>query len=222
MKKTRLFLIMAAMSIIVMATISVFSGCNRKICTHIQNENKNLIDNQGKQLAKKWTEKEGIIHLFVTSNGMTGEQWVNRLTSQGVDIDEDDFKSFLLSKDFKPTNGVTYKIAILRSELFYNDENRTTINIREEANKHKFSTPNIEVACLIRDKFSNKELEDMELWSIVVMHEPIKDSQGDPLLLNVSRAGNSCLLYSIYGKLDRLWLRSGIGFAFVAGKACCL
>jgi len=163
-------------------------------------------------IKSKWIEKDSVIRFSVTSDGTTGEEWIARLESKGFRVG-DYAKSVLRSKSFKPTNGVTYEIAVLKGEIF-SDNERITKNIRKEAKNRKLSAPNAEVACLIREKFSDKELEAMGLYWIVAMHEPIKDSDGDPLLLNANRYDNGSWLGAYYGNPDDKWYRSN-GFAFV-------
>ena len=125
-------------------------------------------------------------------------------------------KSVLRSKSFKPTTGVTYEIAVLKGELF-SDNERITKNISKYAKNRKLTTPNAEVACLIREKFSDKELEAMGLYWIVAMHEPIKDSDGDPSLLCTNRYDYRSWLGTGYGNPDDEWYRS-VGFAFVVSQ----
>ncbi len=163
----------------------------------------------------KWTEKDGVIRFSVTSDGTTGEQWIARLESKGFRV-SDYAKSILRSKSFKPTSGVTTEIAVLKREIF-SDNDRITKNIRKEAKNRKLSTPNAEIACLIREKFSDKELEAMGLYWIVAMHEPIKDSDGDPLLLSVDRGDGGSWLSAYYGSPGYEWDRSS-GFAFVVSQ----
>jgi len=163
----------------------------------------------------KWTEKDGVISFSVTSDGTTGEEWISHLESKGFRV-SDYAKSVLRSKSFKPTSGITYEIAVLKGELF-SDNERITKNIRKEAKNRKFSTPNAEVACLIREKLSDKELEAMGLYWIVAMHEPIKDSDGDPALLSANRNDDGSWLDTGYGNPDDEWDR-GNGFAFVVSQ----
>lgn len=160
----------------------------------------------------KWTEKDGVIRFSVTSDGTTGEQWIARLESKGFIVSNYP-KSILRSKSFKSTSGVTTEIAVLKGEIF-SDNDLITKNIRKEAKNRKLSTPNAEVACLIREKFSDKELEAMGLYWIVAMHEPIKDSDGDPGLLNVYRGDDGSRLSACYVSPGGGWDRGG-GFAFV-------
>ncbi|MFH1956553.1 MAG: hypothetical protein ABIJ28_02825 [Patescibacteria group bacterium] len=161
----------------------------------------------------EWREESGVIYFSVTSDGTSGQDWIKRLESNGFQV-SDWAKSILHSLDFKPTSGVTTEIAILKGSLF-SDSNRTTRNIYAEADRRNLTKPNAEVGCLIREKFSDKEIKAMGLWWIVVMHEPIKDSDGDPALLHVYRSAR--WLYASYGNPDSRW-DPGNGFAFVVSQ----
>src|SRR3989344_746561 len=145
---------------------------------------------------RNWREENGVIYLSVTSNGMSGEQWIEHLEKLGFGL-SDYTKSVLRSLDFKPTKGVTYEIAILKDMLF-GDNDRITSNIRDLATRRKLIKPNAEVACLIRENFSDEDIEAMGLWGIVTMHEPIKDSDGVPFLLYSYRGGGGRWLGACY------------------------
>ncbi len=166
-------------------------------------------------IKSKWTEKDGVIRFSVTSDGTTGEEWISRLESKSFHVSHY-AKTVLNSKSFKPTSGITYEVAVLKGEIF-SDNNRITKNIRKEAKNRKLSTPNAEVACLIREKISDKELEAMGLSWIVAMHEPIKDSVGDPRLFSASRYDGGSWLYADYDDPGSRWDRGG-GFAFVVSQ----
>ena len=163
----------------------------------------------------KWTEKDNVIRFSVTSDGTTGGEWITRLESKGFRIGSY-AESILHSKSFKLTSGITYEVAVLKGKYF-SDSNRITKTIRKEAKNLKFSTPNTEVAPLIREKFSDKELKAMGLYWIVAMHEPIEDSDGDPLLLSADRFDDSSWLNANYDDPDNKWNRSD-GFAFVVSQ----
>lgn len=167
------------------------------------------------EVPKPWREENGVIYFSVISDGTTGENWITRLEGKGFRV-SDYAKSVLRSTDFKPTNGVKYEVAVLKGELF-KDSNRITSKIREEADKRKLAKPNAEIACLIREKSTDKEIEKMGLWWIVAMHEPIKDSGSNPRLLCARRydGGRWHDVYCVrpaYG-----WPRE-YGFAFVVSQ----
>ncbi len=164
---------------------------------------------------RSWREEDGVIYFSVTSDGTTGEDWIKRLESNGFRVG-DYAKQVLRSPDFKPTNGVTTEVAVLKGMLF-EDNNRITKKIRAEAGKRKLQKPNAELACLIREKFTDKEIEAMDLIWIVAMHEPINDSGGDLFLLDAGRGGDGRWLGACYGRPDNEWRRD-YGFAFAVSQ----
>jgi hypothetical protein len=164
---------------------------------------------------RSWREEDGVIYFSVTSDGTTGKDWITRLESKGFRVG-DYAKQVLGSPDFKPTNGVTTEVAVLKGMLF-EDNDRITKKIRAEADKRKLSKPNAELACLIREKFTDKEIEQMGLWYIVAMHEPINDSDGVPRLLYAGRSVGDRWLGACSGRPDFWWIR-GNGFAFAVSQ----
>ena len=164
---------------------------------------------------RSWREEDGVIYFSVTSDGTTGEDWIKRLEGNGFRVG-DYAKQVLRSPDFKPTSGVTTEVAVLKGMLF-KDNDRITKKIRAEADKRKLSNPNAELACLIREKFTDKEIEAMGLWYIVVMHEPINDSDGDPSLLLASRDDDGRRLGAYCDRPDYRWDRD-YGFAFAVSQ----
>jgi len=162
-----------------------------------------------------WREHDGVIYLTVTSDGTTGPEWIDRLIKKGRRVGAY-AESVLRSVDFKPTTGVTYEIAILKGMLF-NDNDRVTKNIRAEAETRKLTVPNTEVACLIRENFSDEEIEAMGLLWITTMHEPIKDSDGVSRLLSARRRDGGSWLDASYDDPGSGWRRKG-GFVFVVSQ----
>lgn len=161
---------------------------------------------------KKWREQDGVIYFSVTSDGTTGEEWIVRLEKKGFKVSQE-AKKVLCSDDFKSSSGVTTEIAVLKSNLWY-DHERTTRVVRNKASGFGLVTPNGEVACLIREAFSDKDIEDMGLWRIVIMHEPIMSS--DNFILLLLCVGKSWLK-SFYGDLS-IWWQHGNGFAFALSQ----
>ncbi len=161
---------------------------------------------------RSWREEDGVIYFSVTSDGTTGEDWIKRLEDNGCCVD-DYARQVLRSPDFKPTNGVTTEVAVLKGMLF-EENDRITSKIRAEADKRKLSKPNAELACLIREKFTDKEIEAMGLLYIVAMHEPINDSGGVPRLLRVHRINDGRCLDASKSDGPEGGFGRGNGFAF--------
>lgn len=167
------------------------------------------------QPVRRWREQDGVIYFTVTSDGTTGPQWIERLEKRGFRLSKY-AKDVLKSEDFKPTNRVKTDIAVLKGELF-SDEDRVTSKIRENAEGRKLTKSNAELGCLIRDTFTDEEIEAMGLTWIVVMHEPIKDSDGVLRLLSASRYVDGPCLYSSYDEPARRW-SCEYGFAFTVSQ----
>src|SRR3989338_997685 len=143
---------------------------------------------------RSWREEDGVIYFSVTSDGTTGEDWIKRLEGNGFRVG-DYAKQVLRSPSFKPTKGVVTEVAVLKGMLF-EDNDRIMKKIRAEADKRKLGKPEPELACLIREKFTDKEIEAMGLIWIVAMHEPINDSDGVPVLLYADRYGDGRWLHA--------------------------
>ncbi len=159
----------------------------------------------------EWTvDDEGDIHFIITSNGMTYEQWEQHLERRGWRIGKY-ARQMLRRASEVPTNGVTYNIVVRPGKSVSGD--RITKKIRAAADKKGWLKPHWEVSCLIRDTFTDEQLEAMGLWYIVTMHEPIEDSEGDPFLLSSSRRDGGRWLSAGYDKPGVYWDGDG-GFAF--------
>ena len=163
-----------------------------------------------------WRQKDGVLYFSVTSDGTTGGDWITRLENKRFRVD-DDAKQVLRSPDFKPTRGVTTDVAVLKRLLFMEDE-LTIGRIRAEAYRRKLIKTNAEVACLTREKFTDRELQDMVLRYITFIHEPISNSYGDPRLLTVPIEIGGCLLTQDGGP-DKRWYRDFGGFAFAVSQS---
>jgi hypothetical protein len=170
--------------------------------------------------APNWREENGVIYFSVTALGITGKNWITRLEDNDCYVGKY-AKQLLRCPDFKPTKaGTLIEVAVLKGTLF-EDNDRITKKIRAEGALRKLGTPEPELACLIRLKFTDKEIGAMGLWWIVTMHEPIEDRNGDPSLLSADSYGPNCWLEAYYGRPDDWWDRS-LGFAFRRDSSECV
>jgi len=164
---------------------------------------------------KQWYEKNGMIRFTVISDGTTGEQWIARLESKGFKLSKW-AKELLLSEDFKATTGTIYDIAVINGGSF-TDKDRVSGTIVREAMGHKFIKLSPEAACLIREKFSDEEMEKMGFNWMVFMHKPIMDSAGDPNLLGTFHSEKNYLGALPAG--NGMGWNKGIGFVFEYPRA---
>ncbi len=163
------------------------------------------------QPAKKWQEKDGVITFTVTSDGTTGPEWIKRLKKDGFQV-SDYAEQVLNSKRFHETDGVTTEVSVLKGKLFFDDD-RITSKIRAEAKSRGLTEPSPEVACLTRERFTDKELEEMGLWSMVTMHEPIIGVDGAPSLLSADCDDDGSWLGTCHDEPES-WCDPNRGFAF--------
>ncbi len=165
-------------------------------------------------MANKFEERDNVIYFSVTPDGTTGEEWIKRLKDKGSSIG-DDGEGILRSQEFRVTSGSTTQVAILRGAL-WNDGFRSVGRIRKEALYRGLITPNAEIACLIREKFTDAEIGEMGLWSILTMHEPIGGFNGIPSLLGATNRGTQRLDAWFNNPMDE-W-RASFSFAFVVSQ----
>lgn len=162
---------------------------------------------------QRWEEVNGVICFTVTSHGTTGPEWLKRSPTPNFRQIDGWCEDILDSPEFKATSGVTYEVAVLTGRLF-SDHARKLRKVRTDARRRNFGTPNAEVACLIREAFSDEELEAMGFRDIVVMHKSIKDREHDKMLLCVSSREEGGLL-SVHEDDSLFTFERDTGFAFL-------
>lgn len=163
----------------------------------------------------RWREVDGVIYLTVKLDKPTsGSTWVQSRLRMSENRAGEFAKSVLFSKPFKSSSKGTFEVAVLR-RLIFADGTRSTANVRAMAERLNLRVPKPDLACLIREQFSDAELEAMGLGMIVVMHQPINDFERDPSLLTSSRLNGGNWLLAYKGYSDITW-SPGTGFAFLA------
>jgi hypothetical protein len=164
------------------------------------------------ETGSEWTvDDEGNIHFTLISNGFTGKRWKKHLERRGFQL-SDWARDVLLYASEAPTNGVAYHI-VVRPSIKVASCDRVPKKIRAHAADKGWKAPHWEVACLIRDTFTDEHLEKMGLWWIETMHEPNTNS-GVPKLLQSYRDDDGPYLYASYVMPDDEYDDGG-GFAFV-------
>ena len=126
-----------------------------------------------------WESKGELIYITLPpSEGVTGPQWIERLENQDKQL-SDDAKAVLNSKDFKPTApGFVHRIVALKATFWKRDSDRTTKVIQAEGVLRKWLELHPEAVCIIRECFSDKQLEKMDIFWIAGIHKPIEVDGG--------------------------------------------
>ena len=165
-----------------------------------------------KKSSPKWTvNPDGAITLTLESDGTTGEQWIPKLKAAGKRI-SDYTKQVLLSDAFKPTKDVIYQITIMPGG-FFSGQKRETSNIRAQAKQYGLGIPPLETACLLRLFLADEEIKQLGLLVLVVMSDPVENSDGNLDLLSVSSSSEGEWLDVCWGFPDCRWAGS-YGFVF--------
>ncbi|MEX2436712.1 MAG: hypothetical protein WD471_00935 [Candidatus Paceibacterota bacterium] len=151
----------------------------------------------------------------VTSNGKTGQQWIETLEKESFNV-SDWAKNILQKDDFnnQVTEDVTYHPVLIKGDEF-SDKERITKNIRAEAKRRGYITPPPELAPILRQSVSDEDIKNLDLNWLVVMHEPIIGFDGDPNLLDLDRVDGGHWLRARWGDPGARWVR-GFGFVFLA------
>jgi len=165
----------------------------------------------------KWTEKKRDTRFFLTSDGTSGKRWVSCLKNKNCRFG-DFAESVLRSKSFKPTNGITYEIAVIGANLFGNINLSDQI-INDEAKNRGYMVPNPEISCLIREKLSDDKIKEMGFERIVIMHEPIMDCSGTLAHLGTFNYDNGpWLIVNHNFHHFHFQANKSIGFAYVVSQ----
>lgn len=173
------------------------------------------------ELKAKLTLENGRLHFTVVGTSLESKLWPKRLKSGGHELSK--WSADILSKpDYDAKHrleaGESYKLALVLGTEFAADAARSTTDVKAFA-RGAFGDQSVdglkgELALLIREKFTNAELELIGLLYIVVLHEPIVDSEGFPYVLNSRRRAGS-FVDAGYDNPDVRWLVNG-AFAFPA------
>ncbi len=106
--------------------------------------------------------------------------------------------------------GQEYKVALVPHSEIKRDSDRTTRNLREWGRKnYGYGKPLAGLTPRIRERLSDKQLEELGLLYVVVLHDPIVDSDGDPRVLDAGRRGGGRWLGTCWARPDDQWYVGG-------------
>ena len=153
-------------------------------------------------------------HIVFTFTGLdlTGAQEIERLEASGYRVGNyakqcfTSAKSDGYDKNHRLVAGQQYKIALMPNKEIERDSDRTTANLRKRGMEHYgYGKPLAGIVPRYREKVSDKQMKDMGVGYIVSLHDPIKDSGGDPSVLSSNRRVVGSWVYALWGKPDSQW-----------------
>lgn len=160
-------------------------------------------------------------HIIIAFTGLNrpGNQEIARLEAAGYRV-SDYAKSCFAStdddgydKNHRLVAGQAYKIALVPGKEIKLQSDRTTANLRKLGEKYGYGKPLAGHTPRIRESVSDKQMEEMGIWYVASLHDPIKDSDGGPCVLYASRNDDGQLLGTCWDSPDGQWGDSG-AFAF--------
>ena len=163
----------------------------------------------------RWREENDVIYLTVTLDQPTSsEEWIERMEKRGVGSYA---KTAFPARDFKCSFVGMYKIAILKGSLF-DDDDRGAQKIFAKADEMKLVKANADIACLIREQFSDEEIQTMGLWWIITLLASYSNAYTSQCLLTTHGGGGGRWLhaYDVYPK--NRWNRE-CGFVFLDSRS---
>lgn len=129
--------------------------------------------------------------ITVKALGLTGPEWIERLEKNKYRLSSY-AKDVLNSPDWereRMKKGEEVEVAFV-SVKEMGKSSATTKEIQEYAADKGYGIPKGELALLVGEAVSDKEIDKMGAWYIATLHSPIADSGGDPLVLHSDRDGD--------------------------------
>lgn len=165
--------------------------------------------------------EHGHLIIKVTGLDLTGVQETERLRAAGYRIGEYAESCLLTSAaDSYDTNhrlvaGREYTLALMPTREIEKWRERTTANLRKRGiERYGYAKPLAGIVPRIRQLVSDEQMANVGFWFIAAPHDPIKDSDGDPLVLRASRRDGGRWLYAYWDHPGDGWNDDG-AFAFL-------
>jgi hypothetical protein len=154
----------------------------------------------------------------VTGLNLSGVEEITRLESGGFRVG-DYAKSMLTSTNsdsydvlHRLEDGKVYKMVLVPGREV--KKNRTTTNLQAYGSQFGYQKPLAGIQPRIREAVSDKQLEEMGIFYISSLHDPIKDADDYSRVLGSRRGDGGSWLDGFWGGPDREWGVNG-AFAFV-------
>jgi hypothetical protein len=156
--------------------------------------------------------EHGHVVLTFTGLDLTGAAEVKRLRAAKYRVDYDAKSCFLstLEDSYDRKHlleaGRIYKVALMPRLEIVRDSNRTTANLRKRGMEHHgYGMPLAGLIPRVREVLSDKQMEELGIWYVAALHEPITDSDGDPRVLHASRGGGGRWVSVVCDDPDDQW-----------------
>lgn len=165
-------------------------------------------------------------HLIITVTGLDipGAQEVERQRAGGYRVDDYARSCFLstIADSYDKNHRLVaaqYTIALMPTKEIEDWHERTTANLcRRGIERYGYTKPLAGIVPRIRETITDEMMEQMGFWFIAAPHDPIKDSGGDPRVLDANRGGGGRSLGACWDCPGNWWYDDG-AFAFLASAS---
>lgn len=165
--------------------------------------------------------EHGHIVLMFEGLDLTGQQENERLIAAGFRV-SGWAKSCLVSTKKDGYNqkhrlvaGQRYRVALMPTREIERDSDRTTGALRKRGLvRYGYEKPLAGIVPRIRETISDEQMGKMGFRYIAAPHDPIKDYDGDPSVLDADRNDDGSWLHARWAHPDDHWYDAG-AFAFL-------
>ncbi|MCM2339200.1 MAG: hypothetical protein NDI62_01960 [Burkholderiales bacterium] len=163
-----------------------------------------------------WKEFYDEVFFRVTFKVLEGKEWVDSLKKRDIGVGESAYDLLVPKKLFSTEGkkGIKSKIILLRGSQLCGVGNKISVwKILVGASKRGLIHPNPEIACLICQNFTSKDIRQMGFDVVYIMHSSIVDSEEDRMRFVVNAHGEDLFLNA---SMEKEWTQrtDKIGFAF--------
>lgn len=154
------------------------------------------------------------IRFRVFFDGTSSCQWPIKLAKQKYLV-SGELDRILMNHSLPVTLPCIANVVVVKGEMFP-DEERTRRVIHEYARKCGFINPKPDLALVLRTMFTDDDINDMGLNSIVVMHDQISDDYPNEVAVMTYGHGRIVSNFLHTREADREYrFREDVGFAFL-------
>lgn len=165
--------------------------------------------------------EHGHVTLTFTGLDLSGADEIERLVEAGYRTGDFAKSCFTSNRpdsydgNHRLVSGQSYTVAFVPRREISRDRDRTTAGLQRHAvEKYGYEKPLAGIVPRIREAVSDQKMEEMGVWYIAALHDPIKDSDGSPSVLIAGRGGDGRWVDASWDGPGNQWDTGG-AFAFL-------
>jgi len=165
--------------------------------------------------------QNGHVVLTITGLDLTGAAEVDRLKEQKYNVGNLATSCFKSTKadsydqNHRLVNGQTYRSVLVPGKEVERTSDRTTAGLLAFAERLGYLRPQAGIIPRLRERLTDKQLrEELGLWYIAALHQPIEDADGNPRVLELRRGVDGRFVGAYWDRPEDQWRDDG-AFVFL-------